>query len=170
LFEVTLGRALAAKETTDLQVTLIYTHVQTPFPVSIAQNEKQLVRLAENAFFYSPYTTQTQKTSIKLPSTRVESKTEVAPTLLKGDTLTYGPYENVKPYSSSDITVHFENNRPFITVRRLVREIEISHWGNVAVEETYEDLAHDGAKLKGAFSRYDYQRNPAAAACNRYFC
>lgn len=37
------------------------------------------------------------------------------------------------------------------------RVIEVSHWGNIAVEETF-DVSHSGAKLKGSFSRYDYQR------------
>ena len=53
--------------------------------------------------------------------------------------------------------VHFENNNPFLTVTRLERVIELSHWGNIAVEETF-DVRHSGAKLKGSFSRYDYQR------------
>jgi len=39
-----------------------------------------------------------------------------------------------------------------------LKEIEISHWGNIAVEESYY-LKHTGAKLKGGFSRYDYQRS-----------
>ncbi|XP_006889587.1 PREDICTED: dolichyl-diphosphooligosaccharide--protein glycosyltransferase subunit 1-like [Elephantulus edwardii] len=39
------------------------------------------------------------------------------------------------------------------------RTIEVSHWGNIAVEENV-DLKHTGAVLKGPFSRYDYQRQP----------
>lgn len=38
------------------------------------------------------------------------------------------------------------------------RVIEISHWGNIAVEEHFQ-VTHSGATLKGPFSRYDYQRN-----------
>jgi oligosaccharyltransferase complex subunit alpha (ribophorin I) len=38
------------------------------------------------------------------------------------------------------------------------RLIEVSHWGNIAVEESV-DIEHSGAKLKGPFSRYDYQRS-----------
>jgi oligosaccharyltransferase complex subunit alpha (ribophorin I) len=38
------------------------------------------------------------------------------------------------------------------------REIEISHWGNTAIEEVVE-LKHAGAKLKGGFSRFDYQHS-----------
>lgn len=37
----------------------------------------------------------------------------------------------------------------------------MSHWGNIAIEELYE-LKHAGAKLKGGFSRFDYQMKKAA--------
>lgn len=53
--------------------------------------------------------------------------------------------------------VHYENNSPFLTVTTMTRVIEVSHWGNIAVEETV-DVSHTGAVLKGPFSRYDYQR------------
>lgn len=48
------------------------------------------------------------------------------------------------------------------------RLIEISHWGNIAVEETL-DIEHSGAKLKGPFSRYDYQRNQDGASSVKSF-
>nr|KAG5702235.1 hypothetical protein BaRGS_030590 [Batillaria attramentaria] len=38
------------------------------------------------------------------------------------------------------------------------RIIEVSHWGNIAIEE-HVDLRHSGATLKGPFSRFDYQRS-----------
>jgi len=46
----------------------------------------------------------------------------------------------------------------FLTITRLKREIEISHWGNVAVTEHLE-MQHDGAKFDGEFSRADFQRD-----------
>ena len=52
----------------------------------------------------------------------------------------------------SPLTVHYENNNPFLVVSRIERTIELSMWGNIAVEETV-DVRHDGAKLKGSFSR-----------------
>ena len=55
--------------------------------------------------------------------------------------------------------VHSENNSPFLTITSMTRVIEVSHWGNIAVEENV-DLKHTGAVLKGPFSRYDYQRQP----------
>lgn len=45
-----------------------------------------------------------------------------------------------------------------MTITRLERTIEVSLWGNVAVEETI-DIVHSGALLKGSFSRYDYQKD-----------
>lgn len=38
------------------------------------------------------------------------------------------------------------------------RTIELSHWGNIAIEETI-DMVHSGASLKGSFSRYDFQKD-----------
>jgi oligosaccharyltransferase complex subunit alpha (ribophorin I) len=52
--------------------------------------------------------------------------------------------------------IHSVNNKPFAKFSQAEREIEVSHWGNIAVEETYE-LKHVGAKLIGGFSRFDYQ-------------
>jgi len=45
--------------------------------------------------------------------------------------------------------------------------LEISHWGVLQVEEHYE-MRHAGAKLKGTFSRLDYQRaaNQAPSSFN----
>ena len=50
----------------------------------------------------------------------------------------------------------------------MTRVIEVSHWGNIAVEETL-DLYHSGAVLKGSFSRYDYQRQQDGAASIKSF-
>jgi len=134
----------------------------SPFPTQISQFDKQLVRYLDNHFFSSPYTVQSQTTNVKLPTSHIESKTEQAPTSAKGDIITYGPYEGTQPYRFSQMTVHFENNAPFLTVTRLQKDIEISHYGNIAIEETY-NVQHDGAQLKGAFSRYDYQRSQGHA-------
>lgn len=57
-----------------------------------------------------------------------------------------------------DIVIHYENHSPFLTITRLERTIEVSHWGNIAVEETI-DIVHSGALLKGSFSRYDFQKD-----------
>ena len=49
-----------------------------------------------------------------------------------------------------------QNNYAFATATKVLREIEVSHWGNVAIEELV-DLVHTGAKLDGTFSRLDHK-------------
>lgn len=41
---------------------------------------------------------------------------------------------------------------------RVEREIEVSHWGNVAVEEVVH-ARNSGTPLQGEFSRLDYYRS-----------
>lgn len=46
-----------------------------------------------------------------------------------------GPFDDVEAFGHMPLQVHYENNSPFITFLNLVRDIEISHRGNIAVEE-----------------------------------
>jgi len=144
-----------------LKVELVFTHAMTPFPEEITQSERQLVRYHDNHYWSSLYRTESVKTKIKLSSSSVQSTSELSPSSVKADVVTYGPYKDVAPFSFSLLSLHFENNRPFITVTHVLRWIEVSHWGNIAIEENYK-LQHDGAKLKGSFSRYDFQINAQA--------
>lgn len=85
---------------------------------------------------------------VKLPSSNVESYTKEQPTSLSDSTITYGPYEDIGPYGvSTPLHLHYENNSPFLEALSLTRDIEVSHWGNVYVEERYV-LLHTGAKHK----------------------
>ena len=51
----------------------------------------------------SPYSTQSQKTVVRLASAAVESHSELTPTSRKGATITYGPYEDVAPFAQSGL-------------------------------------------------------------------
>lgn len=139
-------------------IETVFTKSLRPYPTSIAQTERQLVQYFGNAYVYSPFKTVTQKTTVHLSSRNVESYTMFKPAVQSDTTITYGPYDNVAAFSTEPVTIHFENYTPFMTVTRLERVIEVSHWGNIAVEETI-DIVHSGAALKGAFSRYDYQKD-----------
>jgi len=154
-YTITLSKPLSK---TTVIVSATYTHMFEMYPEAVGQQENQFVRYQDNAYFWTPYTTKSQHTAFKLASKQVETHTHVTPSTAKGDVVSYGPYEDVAPFKSAPISIHYQNNKPFITITSLVKEIEVSHWGNVAVEETFE-LQHDGAKLKGTFSRYDYQRS-----------
>lgn len=130
-----------------------------PYPTKIAQNEKQLVKFSGNCHIYTPYPVTKVTTSIALGTKNVESYTKKEPASYSDSHILYGPYKDLPAFSVGPIEIHYENNSPFLVASRLERKIEVSHWGNVAVEEEIT-LEHTGAKLKGPFSRYDYQREP----------
>ena len=91
---------------------------------------------------------------MKLPSKEVESYTKEQPTSLTGTTLKYGEYADVEPFTLQEMRLHFENNSPFSVATNLVREVEVSHWGNVYVEEHYT-IQHKGAKIRVSWQVID---------------
>ncbi|KAG9353222.1 hypothetical protein JZ751_017798 [Albula glossodonta] len=156
-FQVQLPSALAGGSKLRLQVETVLSHVLRPFPTQITQAERQLVVFQGNHYFYSPYPTRSQTTRVRLASKTVESYTKLGNPSKSDEVIEYGPFRDVAPYSQDAMKIHYENNTPFLTISSITRTIEVSHWGNIAVEETI-DLRHTGAVLKGPFSRYDYQR------------
>merc|ERR1740139_882889 len=66
----------------------------------------------------------------------------------------YGPFMEVEPLAFELIRLTFTYEDPFLLLKESKREIEISHWGNIAVEEWY-DLRNIGATLLGEYSRID---------------
>lgn len=162
-YAVKLASPLAAGKRTDLSASAAVTHAHKPFPAEILQSQRQQMVTVLLLHAVSPYVTQTSKTVVQFPSAAVVSHDTVKPSSLSGATLTYGPYKDVPAFTMATVKVHYETTAPFLAITSLVKEIEVSHWGsNVAVEETVA-LKHDGAKLKGSFSRFDYQRNPTGA-------
>lgn len=152
IYSVTLPKGIAKGDSLTLDVLAVFTHTLEPFPEKITQADIQLLLFQESAHYLSPYAVKFQSLTVKLPDARIESYTKLDSAKLQGSELKYGPYENLPPFSYLPIVVHFENNRPFAVAKELVREIEISHWGNVQVTEHY-DLVHGGAQIKGEFSR-----------------
>ncbi|KAI7735983.1 hypothetical protein M8C21_022395 [Ambrosia artemisiifolia] len=159
LYSVALRNPLSAGGSVTIEVSYVLTQSLEPFPVEISQSEPQLVLYRDSALILSPYEIKQQTTVIRTPSTKVESFTRVEPSTQTRTELKYGPYEDQPSFSHTPIVVHFENNNPFAVVEELVREIEISHWGNLQVTEHYT-LVHNGARHKGGFSRVEYQSRP----------
>ncbi|GAA6099961.1 dolichyl-diphosphooligosaccharide--protein glycosyltransferase subunit 1 [Tachysurus ichikawai] len=156
-FQAQLPSALAAGAKLRVKVETVFSHVLTPFPTHITQAEKQLVVFQGNHYLYSAYPTRSQTTRVRLASKTIESYTKLGNPSKNDEVIEYGPFKDVPPFSQDALKIHYENNNPFLTISSITRTIEVSHWGNIAVEETI-DLRHTGAYLKGPFSRYDYQR------------
>jgi oligosaccharyltransferase complex subunit alpha (ribophorin I) len=162
-YNINFKNELAAGKSLKFEVEVVLFNSLKPYPEEITQAEKQYVLYKGNNYYYSIYQTVTQTSSVNLASDKTESYSQLKPTSKQDSAITYGPYENVKPYELSEMSVHFENNNPFLVVTNLIRTIEVSHWGNIAVEETI-DLYHAGAKLKGPFSRFDYMRKQGGSS------
>uniref|UniRef100_A0A8C7ZD56 Dolichyl-diphosphooligosaccharide--protein glycosyltransferase subunit 1 n=1 Tax=Oryzias sinensis TaxID=183150 RepID=A0A8C7ZD56_9TELE len=156
-YKVQLSSSLAPGAQLKAKVEMAFSHVLKPFPSHITQAERQLVIFQGNHYFYSPYPTRSQTTRVRLASKTVESYTKLGNPSKTDEVIEYGPFRDVASFSEDTMKIHYENNTPFLTISSIVRTIEVSHWGNIAVEETI-DLRHTGAVLKGPFSRYDYQR------------
>nr|XP_043631605.1 dolichyl-diphosphooligosaccharide--protein glycosyltransferase subunit 1B [Erigeron canadensis] len=166
-FSVSLRNPLSTGASVSIEVSYILTQSLEPFPVEISQSEPQLVLYRDSALILSPYTIKQQTTVIRTPSTKVESFTRVEPSSQLRTELKYGPYEDQPSYAYTPILLHFENNNPFAVVEELVREIEISHWGNLQVTEHYT-LVHNGARHKGGFSRVEYQSRPTISGVSSF--
>lgn len=152
-YSVSLPKGLGKGDSITLDVLAVFNHALRPFPEKITQADIQLVVFQDTAHYLTPYTVKVQSLSVKLPDARIESYTKIENTNIHGSEIKYGPYENLPSFSFSPIYVHFESNQPFAIAEELIREIEISHWGNVQVTEHYK-LIHGGAQSKGEFSRY----------------
>lgn len=92
-----------------------------------------------------------------MASANVESYSKLKPVSLSGSTITYGPYRNIRAFDTTPVVIHYENNSPFLSVVSLERVIEVSHWGNIAVEEKVH-IKHVGARLKGDGSYCHFDR------------
>lgn len=163
LYRVDFKSDLAAGKSLQFEVEVVLFSLLRPYPTEITQSEKQNVIYKGNHYYYSLYQTKSQTTVVNLASDKTESYSQLKPTSKSDSQITYGPYENVKQFEQNELSIHYENNAPFLAISNMVRTIELSHWGNIAVEETM-DLSHSGAVLKGPFSRFDYMRRQGGAS------
>jgi oligosaccharyltransferase complex subunit alpha (ribophorin I) len=160
-YEVVLDKPLAGTPV-NITVSAVFTHSLVPHPASLKQHEHQRLVYKGDLALYSAYPTTRQITTVLLPLPgRIESKTEREPVAVSQQNITYGPFENIAPFTIDELAVHFWSNSPLLTITRMEREIEVSHWGNLAIEE-HVWIQDDGAELKGPFSRFEYQRTPSS--------
>jgi len=167
-WRIDLKSALASGSTTSLTVEVSLGGALEMFPAAISQKEKQLVRFIGNLYTFLPYPVVSQTTKVELASSNLESYTKTKPVSLSDSTITYGPFRDRPAFSSGELIVHGENNAPMLVITNLIRVVELSMWGNIAIEETV-DVVHKGASLKGSFSRYEFQRESSGVSSVKNF-
>ncbi|GFR43910.1 hypothetical protein Agub_g5044, partial [Astrephomene gubernaculifera] len=150
-----LAKPLPAGELTSLTVSAVLAQAQTAHPAEVSQMDTQLMLFKDNVYVLSPYPVSAQTTEVTTPTSNVKSYTDEKPVTKSDNKIKYGKYDLIKPFTVRRLSVHFENNKPFKHVLTYVKEIEVSHWGNIYVEEKYE-IKNAGARHAGSFSRLKY--------------
>jgi oligosaccharyltransferase complex subunit alpha (ribophorin I) len=154
------------KSVIQLKITLAYVHLLSPLPKQIKKSGKQYVTYTGNLYFFSPYPTSKLGVKFVLASDKIKSSVKDATSIdNNGKKIGYGPFTDLNALAYKKAYFHFEFNVPYLTMTEVVRDIEISHWGNVRVEESF-NMQHDGARLKGPFepSMMDRMRGNQAMA------
>jgi oligosaccharyltransferase complex subunit alpha (ribophorin I) len=154
--KIELLNLLGAGALTTVIVEYSITEYLVAYPELITQAENQFVQYNGHSNIISAYPVEKESSNFKVGSPKPISFTEQNPSKYASDKVSYGPYEKQKPYTQNAISIHYENNAPFLVATEVERIIEVSHWGNIAVEEHIE-VVHKGAQLKGSFSRLDFQ-------------
>eukprot|EP00906_Rhabdomonas_costata_P030259 RCo042757 len=155
-FQITLAHDLKDHPT----VTLVqdFFNTVTPLPREIARQENQFVLFQDDLYFLTPYPVQTQTTVLLLPSSKVESLGPISELVKRNaNNITCGPFADVNPGEELPGHVHYLFNGPILRADTLKRTLQVSAWGVLSVEESYE-LVDCGAALRGSFSRFEYQR------------
>ena len=176
-YKITLATPLKPKDQQTLSITHWVLSPLAPLPAQIAQTDKQYVLYTFSAYAPSAYSTDKQKTKLKLPTTDVPDAVTLPQSLnaegkedpqKQGTSYTYGPYSKIEAGAVQEVSVRYEFTKPLTHSTLLERDIEISHWGgNIAFEERHW-LTNRAATLKNHFSRVAYQQaayyNPPTSA------
>jgi oligosaccharyltransferase complex subunit alpha (ribophorin I) len=142
-------------EKASITVKELYKRRKEPFPHIIAIREEMSLRFVDSKYYISVYPTKTQKLTINHNSQTVLFNTPDSTLEKKTKTLKYGPFKNIDALSFSEFMIHYRHNKPLPIFQEVRKTIEVSHWGNILVDEYYE-IFNEAAGVKGEFGRVDY--------------
>ena len=156
-FKIYFPNPLESEEETTIDVRMDVSGVIKSVPDVLQEHDKHYTRFEGNAYFYTPYQTESMETVLMLSSSQVTSKHGIPePSKMKGKKMTLGPYENIEPFSKADIALRFYNGHGLIVAHRAVKEYIVSHWGTISTTEEFE-IENKAAKHDGEWSRVDHQ-------------
>lgn len=127
-----------------------------PKSITLLEDQLSLYRGVYN--FISFYETLEQTTRFVLPNLTGKSKVigyTKDNAAIDENKIIYKLVEPVEPLKALDTKIHFEANVPYYELNYAEKTVDISHWGNIVVEEKFE-VVHTGAKLIGEFGRVDF--------------
>ena len=129
-------------------------------PRKISLKQDQLVLLFDSVNHISFYTTNSQKVRVVLPhqNSKIIDYTRLNNTSILGDSIYYEINEPINPLQFEKFNIHYENNKPIGVFNYAQKIFEVSHWGNIAIEERFQ-IENIGALLEGEFGRVDYDEH-----------
>lgn len=142
----------------DERFTLVQSYVKRlkPFPATNKIKEVPKARIVDDAYYQSLYYTKKMKTTFELGEHATALKaTEIEQGEIRGRSIRYGTYKDVPALKSHPVYIHITHDAPIPVFTSVKREITLSHWNSVKVEEEYR-LINDVAVLDGEFGRLDY--------------
>lgn len=75
-----------------------------------------------------------------------------------------GNQVDIAPFTTSKISVMYDNQSPAVVLTEATKQIKVSHWGNIQIDEHFT-MENIGAKIKGQFSRFDFDMNEGGKTC-----
>merc|ERR1711935_138023 len=130
-----------------------------PYPKVIRVYEKQKVELYESKYALSVY--ETQKSTLILNVKQVDVHyTSEAPTTQEYSKITYGPFSDIEPLTFSQVQLFFTYPYPLPYFSKATRDIYVSHWGSIAVDEYFYQYNH-------GLYYYDYIGNISSSNAER---
>lgn len=160
-YKVTLPTDLEPGSNINLLLAHAVVDSATPLPEEASQNERQLMVLHTSKYAPSAYDTKSMSTRIKTRGGTLTEITAEEDDIFQVDNYLsiWGPYQDVEAFSVRPLSYRYEYAAPLPKVTKLERDIWVSHWGSsISFQETYW-LKNVGTKLKGAFSRLDFQKS-----------
>lgn len=157
-FQVELAESLEVGDEVSLVVAYELPDALSPSPAEIKEGEDHFVELSMPALFWSPYRTERLKASAKFasrPAGNVVSAPE--PFKVERSSVALGPYAELPPFWDSPLKLRFKSNRAMLVSTEAVREMYVSHWGNIAAKEEFH-VENAAARHVGRWSRIDYEK------------
>lgn len=157
-FSVGLNRGVKAGDSMNLIILWASTKAVAPSPGKIQDNEPQYVQYRGSAYYLSPYRIVSMIKEVSVPRGDIAySPSHPVPVSVEGNIVVFGDYNNLPPFSHEPVMLRFRNDNGFLVADKAIREIYLSHWGNMAVREEFY-LSNVAATHVGSWSRIDYTK------------
>ena len=138
-----------------MKVREVYANRMVPFPSTMKLLDSPTVRVTEDAYFPTPYKTKKMKSVFECTDGSAIKATEIESGEVRGKNVRYGSYKNVEAFASHPIFIQFSVDSPSPIFTKASREVTISHWSSISIEEEYK-LTNRLPKLSNGFGRVDY--------------